>query len=137
MEKIKIIHKENESENISLKRNEHKRHARFIREFFHHSMMRGHGSRVHSKIENDNLVVQLVLPGVEKTSISVRARRNKIEVNAVRKKDVFLFPESEAHKILDLEHDVIPENGVAVYSDGILTVTFKLAEPGIEVSEIS
>lgn len=137
MTKITIKHNENDSEHSSYRGSDHKRHARFIREFFHHSMMKGHGSRVHSKIENDNLVVQLVLPGVEKSSIRVRARHNKLEVNAVNKKEVFLFPQSETHKILDLEHSVIPDNGQAVYSDGILTATFKLAEPGIEGTEIS
>ncbi|MHA2098748.1 MAG: Hsp20/alpha crystallin family protein [Candidatus Kariarchaeaceae archaeon] len=135
MKKDKTNHKENDSSNLQYRQRDHKRHARFIREFFHHSMMRGHGNRVHSKVENDNLVVQLVLPGVVKSSIRVRAKIDKLEVNAVHKDEVFLFPHNEAHKILDLENEVIPENAEALYSDGILTVTFRLADP--QVAEIS
>jgi len=104
-----------------------KRHARFIREFFHHTMMNQHGSRVHSKIENNNLILQLILPGVEKSSITIKAKRNKVEVNAKRKSDVFLFQHKEAHKIIELENEVQPDKANADYSDGILTIKFTIA----------
>ncbi|MFV2016415.1 MAG: Hsp20/alpha crystallin family protein [Candidatus Heimdallarchaeota archaeon] len=113
-------------QNYDKHRMNRKRHARFIREFFHHTMMNQHGSRVHSRIEKDNLIIQLILPGVEKSSIKIKAKRNKVEVNAERKSDVFLFQHKEAHKILDLENDVQPDNANAEYSDGILTIKFPL-----------
>ncbi len=69
-----------------------KRHARFFREFVHHTMMNRHGSIVNSKIEGDNLILQLILPGVDKSSIRIKAKRTKVEVNAERKNNIVLFP---------------------------------------------
>ena len=106
-----------------------KRHARFFREFVHHTMMNQHGSRVNSKIKGENLILQLILPGVEKSSIRIKAKRTKVEVNAERKRDIFLFPHKEAHKILELEYEVVPDKANAEYSDGILTIKFLLANP--------
>ena len=109
----------------------------FKKEFLHHAMSNMHRPRLYMESSDGNLVVQTPLPGIIKETIKIRAKPMKLEITATFKDDVKLFPHKAAHKVIELSEEVIPDAAKAEYSDGILTVTFPLANPGHEVTDIN
>ncbi|OLS29248.1 MAG: hypothetical protein HeimC2_00950 [Candidatus Heimdallarchaeota archaeon LC_2] len=115
----------------------HENHSQFKKEFFHHAMSSMRRPKLYMESRDGNLFVQTLLPGIIKDTIKIRAKPMKLEITATFKDEVKLFPHKEAHKVIELSEEVIPDEAKAEYSDGILTVTFPLVNPGHEVTDIN
>lgn len=86
------------------------------------------------KVEDDTLVCLFTMPGIDKTSLKVRAKTDTLVVSADRAEDYIpYFGKSKLEKRIRLAEEVDSGSAKAKYSDGILKVTFQLSDPGEEV----
>jgi HSP20 family molecular chaperone IbpA len=87
---------------------------------------------------NGDLVVTIMLPGIVKDSIHIRAKSNKMTLKAERKSEIKdLTDKEDIDLVVDLEDSVVPNSANAKYIDGVLTVSFPLENPGYEVEDIN
>jgi len=91
--------------------------------------------KTYQKINDGNLEVYILAPGIDKTSLKIRAKQDKLTVRA-NHKDLPIFKDKELHIVESLNEDVIADDAKAKYSDGVLLVTFPLSDPGFEVSDV-
>mgnify|MGYP000029322785 CR=1 FL=1 len=87
--------------------------------------------------KNDEIIVKVELPGVEKKDIKIFIKGNKLEIKGRKRQPQisnirFLRLEREYGKFrraLNLPYDVNPESAQAFFEDGILTIKFSKLIP--------
>ena len=85
-------------------------------------------------IEENQLRVVVPLPGLDKSTLKVRARSDIVSISAKVKDELVNYsvrPEDNWDIVLD--YPVIAESAKANYADGILFVNFELVEPPQDV----
>ncbi|MHA2033570.1 MAG: Hsp20/alpha crystallin family protein [Candidatus Kariarchaeaceae archaeon] len=87
---------------------------------------------------NGDLVVTILLPGIVNDSLSIRAKSSKMILKAERKSEIKdITGQDDVELVIDLEDTVMPNSAKAKYTDGVLTVSFPLENPGYEVEDIN
>ncbi|MCP2519793.1 Hsp20/alpha crystallin family protein [Candidatus Aminicenantes bacterium AC-335-A11] len=111
--------------------------AKTTREFF---LEQGWFPPVDICEKNDEIIVKIELPGVEKKNIKIFIKGNKLEIKGNKRQPYipnirFLRLEREYgrfHRVLNLPYYVNPENVKAYLKDGILTIKFSKLKPDKE-----
>ncbi|MHA2504565.1 MAG: Hsp20/alpha crystallin family protein [Candidatus Kariarchaeaceae archaeon] len=92
-------------------------------------------NQIHQTVEDESLIVYFALPGIEKESLKLRSKQDKISIMAAYKEEYAeLFGEPEINTTFDLIETVLPDHAKAGYRDGILKIQFPLSEPAAEVA---
>ena len=91
--------------------------------------------KTYQKIKDGHLEVYILALGIDKTSLKIRAKQDKLTVRA-NHKDLPIFQDRELHIVEDLHEDVVADAAKAKYSDGVLLVSFPISDPGFEVEDV-
>jgi len=90
---------------------------------------------VHQIIKDGSLVILLMVPGLAKDSIKLRAKATKLTLTGRHREDLIEFlGEEEFKQIIKLQETVEPNSAQADYKDGIMKISFPIVETGEEIS---
>jgi len=83
--------------------------------------------------EDGELLVVTTIPGIDKTTLKVRAKTKTLSIKASIKESLHDYlGDDDVEMIISLTNDVDKTTAKASYSDGILQVRLKLADVGEE-----
>lgn len=98
-------------------------------------MHKRHGSHIVQKVKDDKLSVVIKVPGLDKDSIKLRAKADKLTFSGKLRGDlVDLLGEKEFKHVIKLVETVDSTQANADYRDGIMIITFPVIEEGDEIS---
>lgn len=90
------------------------------------------------KVDNGNLTITMLAPGIIKDTLKIRAKADKMTVQAQKKSEIYdLIGEKDYNVVISLEEEIMPDSAKAKYIDGVLNITFSIANPGYEVSNVN
>lgn len=96
---------------------------------------RKHGGHIVQKVKDDKLSVVIHVPGLDKDTIKLRAKSDKLTFSGKLRGDlVDLLGEKEFKHVIKLVETVDSTQANADYRDGIMIITFPVIEEGDEIS---
>lgn len=98
-------------------------------------MHKKHGSHIVQKVKDDKLSVVIKVPGLDKDTIKLRAKADKLTFSGKLRGDlVDLLGEREFKHVVKLVETVDSTQANADYRDGVMIITFPVIEEGDEIS---
>jgi HSP20 family molecular chaperone IbpA len=79
--------------------------------------------------DEDNIIVTIELPGMDKKEIKINTTNKKLEIRAENKNKKY-------YKSITFKEDIDPENTKATYNNGVLEIKIKTQPPKPEGTEI-
>ncbi|MFV2016348.1 MAG: Hsp20/alpha crystallin family protein, partial [Candidatus Heimdallarchaeota archaeon] len=72
----------------------------------------------HQNVKDDNLVITMLVPGIVKDTIKIRAKPNKMTIHAEKKPEIVdVYGEKEFNIVVSLDEEVVPDSAKARYID--------------------
>jgi len=94
----------------------------------------GH-DKIYQEVDDDVLQIFVVMPGIDKSSLKVRSKPDKINISADLKTQYQdKLGSNTQNYVFHLIEEVLPDQASAKYQDGILSIRIPVATPPTNVN---